>query len=341
MIHTNGTTAVAKEEQFSDAVRICLFIAYLSVWFCSIFGNTLVCTVIQRSRIVQSTTNFFVVAISVADILYSLVALPFIGWSTLVGSWDFGGFMCRAVRLFQYASPGIIMWILLCVSIDRFYSIIYPLTFKVQRGTAYRMILGCWCLAIFVSSFCFFMFEQRNSEGRWTCDDVPKHDDWAGIIFTIVNVVIQYFIPIVVIGYLYMRVWRFIWRTESSGSMRIQRTENHVSFRKVKIAKMLMVSTILTLLLFAPYYSSLLWYGITRSPWKQGGMFRICNWFVFLAGVIRPLLYMYYNAHFRKGCKEVLCSGNTSFYRNNNYATTRVFPTAKRNHIGVQPSACL
>ena len=334
----DNETTEDDEHSKSVPLQACGFVAYLVVWLLSIFGNTLVCIVIRRSRRVQSTTNFFVIGISVADIVYSLIAMPFVGGNILVGQWEFGDFMCRLLRLVQYASPGVVMLILLCISVDRFYTIIYPLSFKVKRKTAKQMIIGCWAVGYICCCFCLFIFEQRDSKRGLKCGTFARRDDWVGIGFSVSIVVLQYFVLATIMCYLYARVWRFIWRRGGGGSMRIQRTENHVSSTKVNIVKMLMVITAATLVLLVPYYTSLLWYGIHRPVHEPRGVYLVVTWFVFCAGVIRPVLYMFYNANFRRGCKEVICLSHSRCYRSNNYAITNAMPLGKHNHVGVLPN---
>jgi 7 transmembrane receptor (rhodopsin family) len=47
------------------------------VWVVAVLGNTLVCIVINRSRRLQSTTNYFVVSLAAADLVLSLIVCPF------------------------------------------------------------------------------------------------------------------------------------------------------------------------------------------------------------------------------------------------------------------------
>jgi len=48
------------------------------VFLClSAVGNVLVCLVIHRSRRLQSTTNYFVISLAAADLLLSVVVMPF------------------------------------------------------------------------------------------------------------------------------------------------------------------------------------------------------------------------------------------------------------------------
>ena len=58
-----------------------------ALWLFSIFGNSLVCLVIHRSRRTQSTTNYFVVSLACADLLVSVASTPFVLLQFSTGRW--------------------------------------------------------------------------------------------------------------------------------------------------------------------------------------------------------------------------------------------------------------
>ncbi|KAG6939540.1 G protein-coupled receptor 19, partial [Chelydra serpentina] len=96
-----------------------------ALWLFSVFGNSLVCLVIHRSRRTQSTTNYFVVSMACADLLISMTSAPFVLLQFTSGRWTLGSVMCKLVRYFQYLTPGVQIYVLLSICIDRFYTIVY------------------------------------------------------------------------------------------------------------------------------------------------------------------------------------------------------------------------
>ncbi|CAJ0938552.1 unnamed protein product, partial [Ranitomeya imitator] len=127
------------------------------IWIPSVFGNALVCLVIHRSRRTQSTTNYFVVSLACADLLLSLGSAPFTLLQITSGRWALGSAMCKFARYFHYLTPGVQIYVLLSICLDRFYTILYPLSFKVSREKAKRMIVASWLFdAAFVSPAFFF-----------------------------------------------------------------------------------------------------------------------------------------------------------------------------------------
>ena len=106
------------------------------LWLLTVLGNLLVCLVIYRSRRLQSTTNYFVVSLAASDLGVALAVMPWLLGSVLAGRWVFGYGLCKLVRFAQVVLPASTMYVLASICVDRFYTIIYPLSFKVRRGVA-------------------------------------------------------------------------------------------------------------------------------------------------------------------------------------------------------------
>ena len=106
------------------------------LWLLVVFGNLLVCLVIYRSRRLQSTTNFFVVSLAVSDLCVAVSVMPWVFVSVLAGRWVFGAAICKLVKFVQVALPACTMYVLVSICVDRFYTIIYPLSFKVRKTRA-------------------------------------------------------------------------------------------------------------------------------------------------------------------------------------------------------------
>uniref|UniRef100_H0XXH1 G protein-coupled receptor 19 n=2 Tax=Otolemur garnettii TaxID=30611 RepID=H0XXH1_OTOGA len=135
-----------------------------TLWLFSILGNSLVCLVIHRSRRTQSTTNYFVVSMACADLLITIASTPFVLLQFTTGRWTLGSVMCKVVRYFQYLTPGVQIYVLFSICIDWFYTIVYPLSFKVSREKAKKMIAASWVFnAAFVTPMFFFFGSNWDS----------------------------------------------------------------------------------------------------------------------------------------------------------------------------------
>ncbi|XP_021154094.2 probable G-protein coupled receptor 19 [Columba livia] len=301
-----------------------------ALWLVSVFGNSLVCLVIHRSRRTQSTTNYFVVSMACADLLLSIASAPFVLLQFTYGRWTLGNVMCKLVRYIQYLSPGVQIYVLLSICVDRFYTIVYPLSFKVSREKAKKMILASWLFhALFASPAFFFYSSNSNDHCNFFLPD-----SWEGAIYSIIHLLVVFLIPSTLIILFYQKVIKYIWRI-GTGGMTVRRTMNIVPRTKVKTIKMFLMLNSVFLLSWLPFYVVQLWHPQETDYRKSSLVFLAITWISFSSSASKPTLYSVYNANFRRGMKETCCMSAMKCYRSNAYTITTSSRIAKKNHIGI------
>ncbi|XP_023138400.1 probable G-protein coupled receptor 19 [Amphiprion ocellaris] len=324
----NATSA--SYELTSGEVAI-LGLVFGVLWLVSILGNALVCLVIHRSRRTQSTTNYFVVSMACGDLLMSLSCAPFVLLQVAAGRWPLSATTCKAVRYLQHLCPGVQVYVLLSISVDRFYTIVYPLSFKVSREKAKKMIVASWLFdAAFVSP-CFFFYGSTSTDSH--CDFFLP-DSWGSVAYAAIHLLFGFLVPLALIVSFYQRVVRYIWRISADGHM-VRRTMNIVPRTKVKTIKMFLMLNSVFFLTWTPFYIAQLWHP-RESPNRQGLLFfTAIAWISFSSTASKPTLYSVYNANFRRGMRETFCMSSMKCYRSNAYTITASSRMAKKNYVGV------
>lgn len=228
------------------------------------------------------------------------------------------------------------------IGIDRYYTIIYPLSFKVTRATAKRMIIASVVMGVFLSAFCFYFYESvtvtlGNNVTKTVCPVYidPRND--SGLAYTIISTVLQFGAPFFILVILYIGIFNFIWKINFR-FMRIQRTTNHVPKAKVKMVKMLIIVTSGTVLLLLPLCIVSVWVTLARPSRLQPSISILVIWTALASIVYKPFIYTIFNSNFRRGCKEVFCMSSSRCYRRNTYAITTASAFSKKNHIGIMRS---
>ncbi|KAM9327440.1 putative G-protein coupled receptor 19 [Pholidichthys leucotaenia] len=326
-----NTTSVTYELTLGEVVVLGLVFGLL--WLVSILGNALVCLVIHRSRRTQSTTNYFVVSMACADLLMSLCCAPFVLLQVASGQWPLSAAACKAVRYLQHLCPGVQVYVLLSISVDRFYTIIYPLSFKVSREKAKKMILTSWLFdAAFVSP-CLFFYGSTATDSH--CDFFLS-DSWGSIVYAAFHLLFGFLVPVGLIIFFYQRVVRYIWRISADGHT-VRRTMNIVPRTKVKTIKMFLMLNSVFFLTWIPFYIAQLWHPKeSGGPSRQGLLFfTAITWISFSSTASKPTLYSVYNANFRRGMRETFCMSSMKCYRSNAYTITASSRMAKKNYVGV------
>lgn len=73
-----------EEESQSQTVKALLIVAYSAIICISLFGNVVVCHVVVKNKRMHSATSLFIINLAAADILITLLNMPF----TLVSNPD-------------------------------------------------------------------------------------------------------------------------------------------------------------------------------------------------------------------------------------------------------------
>ncbi|TRY82696.1 hypothetical protein DNTS_018762 [Danionella cerebrum] len=299
-------------------------------WLVSVLGNSLVCVVIHRSRRTQSTTNYFVVSIACADLLLSLACAPLVLLQLSSGGWPLSAAACKMVRFLQHLSPGVQIYVLLCICLDRFYTILYPLSFKVSREKAKRMILASWLFDATFISPCLFFYGSTETQNH--CEFFLT-ESWDGLAYSVAHLLFGFLVPAMLIVFFYQRVVRYIWRIGADGRT-VRRTMNIVPRTKVKTIKMFLMLNAMFLLAWTPFYIAQVWH--VGGSGRQGALFfSVITWIGFSSAAGKPTLYAVYNANFRRGMRETFCMSSMKCYRSNAYTITASSRMAKKNYVGV------
>nr|XP_020009567.1 probable G-protein coupled receptor 19 [Castor canadensis] len=301
-----------------------------ALWLFSIFGNSLVCLVIHRSRRTQSTTNYFVVSMACADLLLSVASTPFVLLQVTTGRWTLGSATCKVVRYLQYLTPGVQIYVLLSICIDRFYTIVYPLSFKVSREKAKKMIAASWVFhAAFVAPVFFLYGSSWDSRCSYF---LPS--SWGGTTYTVLHFLVGFVIPSILIVLFYQKVVKYIWRIGSDGRT-VRRTMNVVPRTKVRTVKMFLLLNLFFLCSWLPFHVAQLWHPHEQDDRQSSLVFTAVTWLSFSSSASKPTLYSIYNANFRRGVRETFCMSSMKCYRSNAYTITTSSRMAKKNYVGI------
>ena len=101
---------------------------------------------------------FYVIFLAIADMIVTFLHMPLaIGWSLTV-YWMAGDFFCRLLKFFDIFGMFLSSNILICISLDRFYAIVFPLSSGRAANFIKILLFGAWvvsilCAAPQVSSF--------------------------------------------------------------------------------------------------------------------------------------------------------------------------------------------
>ncbi|XP_059322297.1 D(3) dopamine receptor [Ammospiza nelsoni] len=179
---------------------LCYCILILAI----IFGNVLVCLAVLRERTLQTTTNYLVVSLAVADLLVATLVMPWMVYLEVTGGvWTFSRICCDIFVTMDVMMCTASILNLCAISIDRYTAVVKPVQYQYSTGQSScrrvsLMIVIVWMLAFAVSCPLLFGF---NTTGD------PSVCSISNPSFVIYSSLVSFYLPFMVTLLLYVRIY--------------------------------------------------------------------------------------------------------------------------------------
>ncbi|XP_077100743.1 D(3) dopamine receptor [Siphateles boraxobius] len=172
-----------------------------------VFGNVLVCIAVLREKALQTTTNYLVVSLAVADLLVASLVMPWAVYLEVVGGdWLFSRLYCNVFVTLDVMMCTASILNLCAISIDRYTAVVMPVLYNTTHSSRKRvsvMIATVWVLAFAVS--CPLLFGFNTTDDPAVCS-ISNPD------FVIYSSVVSFYLPFVVTLLVYIRIYIFLRR---------------------------------------------------------------------------------------------------------------------------------
>ncbi|KAB5577356.1 hypothetical protein PHYPO_G00208930 [Pangasianodon hypophthalmus] len=177
-------------------------IGYIVVFFLGLMGNSVVMFAVCTMKKHRTSTDVYLMHLAIADLLFSLT-LPF--WAVYINesSWVFGTFLCKLLSGVQEAAFYSCVFLLACISIDRYVAIVKATQFLSKQHHVVRLVCGLvWLGATMLSIPVVVQREAlsiNNSEVLHCYENVTaeKMDDWR-LGLRVLRHVLGFFFPLTV-----------------------------------------------------------------------------------------------------------------------------------------------
>ncbi|KAM4818696.1 putative G-protein coupled receptor 101 [Thomomys bottae] len=177
------------------AVRASVLLFFLTVSF---VGNIVLGLVLQRKPQLLQVTNRFIFNLLITDLLQISLVAPWVVATSMPLFWPLNSHFCTALvsltHLFAFASVNTIV----VVSIDRYLSIIHPLSYpsKMTHRRGYLLLYGTWILAVLQSTPPLYgwgqvTFDEHNALCSMIWGSSPSYTIVSVLSFLVVPLIVM------------------------------------------------------------------------------------------------------------------------------------------------------
>ncbi|KAK3095134.1 hypothetical protein FSP39_010670 [Pinctada imbricata] len=186
-----------------------LIFLYAVIIVASFLGNVFICLSYKKQVIQRTNTNLFILAISINDIIQILFE-PFLAISNIIFySWPYASFTCPLVVYVQFVTVNFKAFVLVAMTCEKYVAITMPTRKCYKRKVAYFMILTLFIAAVLVALPTAIntrvSFEILAIKGHGLCLEIWQESSQK-YIYSITTMILQYFLPILVMGVSYTHI---------------------------------------------------------------------------------------------------------------------------------------
>lgn len=295
-----------------------IFLTFYSVLLVfTVLGNTLVCVAIYVDRRLRSPTNWFIASLSVSDLFYGLVGLPFRIANTAIRIpnvaickvWIWADMLCVATSIANLA----------VISIDRYLKITKPFDYhrKMTKRRSFGAIVGVWAYAATLATFSIIAWPGAKGP---MLDDHGYCTNENKVFYTVANIV-AFLFPLVVLATSYTMILRAAWVQFKKMKLITVSTANKEENKKrrsvrrdFKATKTLAVVLGTFTVCWAPFFALFTIDQYNRDYWdkipiENLGKAIFYLFYLFLPNLnstCNPVIYAYFNVEFRRAFSKIM-----------------------------------
>uniref|UniRef100_A0A8D0BY50 Orexin receptor type 2 n=1 Tax=Salvator merianae TaxID=96440 RepID=A0A8D0BY50_SALMN len=324
-----------------------LIAGYIIVFLVALIGNILVCVAVWKNHHMRTVTNYFIVNLSLADVLVTITCLPATLVVDITETWFLGDNLCKVIPYLQTVSVSVSVLTLSCIALDRWYAICHPLMFKSTAKRARNSIIIIWvvsCIIMIPQAFvmeCSSVFPGlANKTILFTVCDEHWGGEFYPKMYHTCFFLITYMAPLCLMVLAYLQIFQKLWCRQIPGTLsvlqrkwktlqptaQIQRPSATLRISAVaaeikqirtrrKTARMLMV----VLLVFALCYLPISILNVLKrvfGMFNNAGdretvyaWFTFSHWLVYANSAANPIIYNFLSGKFREEFKAAFsCS---------------------------------
>ncbi|XP_043973731.1 galanin receptor type 1 [Gambusia affinis] len=287
-----------------DTSNYVALLFFLLIFTLGVLGNSMVITVLARSKPgkPRSTTNIFILNLSIADLFYLLFCIPFQSTIYVMNTWVFGAFICKFIHYFFTVSMLVSIFTLSAMSVDRYVAIVHSRKSSSIRVARHALVgvVVIWLLSLAMAAprmhYYNLFHGGRNETYCWDVWPNQNHKK----VYEVCTFVFGYVLPLLLISFCYAKVINHLHKKLRNMSKKSEAS-------KKKTAQTVLVVVVVFCLSWLPHHIVQLWVEFGNFPLTEASfVFRVAaHCLAYSNSSVNPVIYAFLSENFRKAYKQV------------------------------------
>ncbi|XP_064079239.1 tachykinin-like peptides receptor 86C [Macrobrachium nipponense] len=267
-------------------------------------GNIVVIRIVLGNQRMRTTTNYFLVNLSVADLFMTLFNCVFNFVFMLKSHWAFGSIYCTISQFIAHVSLAASVFTLAVISFDRFLNVMRPLKPRMSKCVCRMLLCVIWVVAASIAApilpYATTIHTMRGERTicviKWPDGLAPR--SLIDYVYNVVILAVTYVVPMTAMIICYAVIGCKLCDPAIAKTSR--QTDNFKSKRKV--VQMLALLVGLFALCWLPYHVYFIVVHhhpqLSTRPYVQH-MYLAFYWLAMSNAMFNPIIYYLLNARFR------------------------------------------
>ena len=328
----------------SSTDNILLTVMYIITMLVSLVGNILLLYIVWKKPDVRSLTSFMFVNMAVADLLVTLVVIPYTVSNFYThGVWPMNGLIgqitCKAILYVAFFTITTSILCLTFMAVDRFYAVVYPFRRLLWFRKPKVLTPVVWLLSMAFMSIVpvFVVLQWYPKSSKYMCvtnftilGDKSRAIRGVYIYFFVIN----YLLPVSVISVLYTITARKLWFHQAPGDGLIQNNQRRQQTKR-RVVRMLIIVFTAFALCWLPGQVFQLYLAITEWSKDLPIVQTACNWFGHSNSAINPWLYIGLNSKINRQFVSMMSMKSKRYRPRDSKTDKKVIATKAMDETGL------
>ncbi|XP_065272202.1 urotensin-2 receptor-like [Emys orbicularis] len=208
-----------------DMIATCTIGTILSIMcVIGVTGNVYTLVVMCHYLRYSASMYIYIINLALADLLY-LLTIPFIVGTYFIQEWYFGDVGCRILFSLDFLTMHASIFTLTVMSTERYFAVLKPLD-TVKRSKSYRKAIAIviWVVSLLLTLPMLIMIQLVQRDSKSIC--LPTWSKLSYRIYLTILFCTSIVGPGVIIGYLYIRLARTYWVSQTASFKQTKRLPN-------------------------------------------------------------------------------------------------------------------